>query len=56
MRLVEGRGNNRVVTELPGLAVRARDPEAHHRLIVNLQERFCGASFSLRRKGVRIYN
>jgi hypothetical protein len=55
MRIVEGRGNRRQITELPHLKIRAQDPKAHEMLIVNLQERICGASFALQRKGFRIY-
>lgn len=56
MRIIEGSGKNRVVTELPGLAVRARDPQEHQRFIDNLAERFRTPTEKLERKGFRVYN
>lgn len=56
MRIVSGSGKNREVLELPGLAVRARDPEQHQQLIRNLQDRACHPEYALERKGVRVYH
>lgn len=55
MRIIMGAGRDREVMELPGLAVRAREPQQHQTLIRNLQERICGAEFALARKGFNIY-